>query len=135
MARTKSISDVHEAQAQYDQALAEEISAENAVNNAKEALRELTNMSYARLNKLDTETFSPQASTVTADAWLEIALEQNLELHQQRIGKDIANEQIGLAQSGHLPTLDLNAGLSQTSFFNTRSSRMVECSLTVSILF
>lgn len=107
-----AMTDVHEAQAQYDQALAEEISAENAVNNAKEALRELTNMSYARLNKLDTETFSPQASTVTADAWLDIALEQNLELHQQRIGKDIANEQIGLAQSGHLPTLDLNAGLS-----------------------
>ncbi|MDX1267544.1 MAG: TolC family protein, partial [Oceanisphaera sp.] len=45
-----AMTDVHEAQAQYDQALAEEISAENAVNNAKEALRELTNMSYARLN-------------------------------------------------------------------------------------
>ncbi|GAA3708116.1 outer membrane channel protein TolC [Oceanisphaera sediminis] len=106
-----AMTDVHEAQAQFDQALAEEISAENAVNNAKEALRELTNMSYARLNKLDTETFSPQPSVVAADAWLDIALEQNLELHLQRIGKDIANEQIGLAQSGHLPTLDLNAGL------------------------
>ncbi|GHA07974.1 outer membrane channel protein TolC [Oceanisphaera arctica] len=107
-----AMTDVHEAQAQFDQALAEEIAAENAVNNAKEALRELTNMNYTRLNKLDTETFSPQASVVTADAWLEIALEQNLELHRQRISKDIASEQIGLAQSGHLPTLDLNAGLS-----------------------
>jgi outer membrane protein len=107
-----AMTDVHEAQAQFDQALAEEISAENAVNNAREALRELTNISYTRLNKLDTETFSPQASVATADAWLDIALEQNLELHRQRIGKDIASEQIGLAQSGHLPTLDLNAGLS-----------------------
>ncbi|MBM7455350.1 outer membrane protein [Oceanisphaera litoralis] len=116
-----AMTDVHEAQAQFDQALAEEIAAENAVNNAKEALRELTNMSYARLNKLDTETFSPQASVVTADAWLEIALEQNLELHRQRIGKDIASEQIGLARSGHLPTLDLNAGLSSNYTDNNNS--------------
>ncbi|OIN08850.1 outer membrane channel protein TolC [Oceanisphaera psychrotolerans] len=106
-----AMTDVHEAQAQFDQALAEEIAAENAVNNAREALRELTNMNYSRLNKLNTDSFSPQASVTTADAWLEIALEQNLELHRQRIGKDIANEQIGLAQSGHLPTLDLSAGL------------------------
>ncbi|MBL1379538.1 outer membrane channel protein TolC [Zobellella iuensis] len=107
-----AMTDVHEAQAQYDQALAEEISAENAVNNAREVLRELTGISYARLNELNTDTFSPQRPTAAADAWLEIALEQNLELHNQRINKDIASEQIGLAQSGRLPTLDLNAGLS-----------------------
>ncbi|WP_375056977.1 outer membrane channel protein TolC [Zobellella sp. DQSA1] len=107
-----AMTDVHEAQAQYDQALAEEISAENAVNNAREVLRELTGISYARLNELNTDTFSPQRPTTAADTWLEIALEQNLELHSQRINKDIANEQIGLAQSGRQPTLDLNAGLS-----------------------
>ncbi|ATG72786.1 outer membrane channel protein [Zobellella denitrificans] len=109
-----AMTDVHEAQAQYDQALAEEIAAENAVNNAKEVLRELTGISYARLNALNTDTFSPQRPTTAADAWLEIALEQNLELHSQRINKDIANEQITLAQSGRLPTLDLNAGLSSS---------------------
>ncbi|WP_445396256.1 outer membrane channel protein TolC [Zobellella sp. An-6] len=109
-----AMTDVHEAQAQYDQALAEEISAENAVNNAKEGLRELTGISYARLNELDTDAFSPVQPGAAADAWLEIALEQNLELHSQRISKDIANEQIGLAQSGRLPTLDLNAGLTSS---------------------
>ncbi|OXS14155.1 outer membrane channel protein TolC [Zobellella denitrificans] len=109
-----AMTDVHEAQAQYDQALAEEIAAKNAVNNAKEVLRELTGISYARLNALNTDTFSPQRPTTAADAWLEIALEQNLELHSQRINKDIANEQITLAQSGRLPTLDLNAGLSSS---------------------
>lgn len=106
-----AMTDVHEAQAQYDQALAEEISAENDVNNAKEILRELTDMGYAQLDKLNTDSFSPEKPVINAEAWLEIALEQNLELHKQRIAKDIANEQIGLAQSGHHPTLDLNAGL------------------------
>ena len=106
-----AMTDVHEAQAQYDQALAEEINAENGVNNAKELLRELTDMGYANLDKLNTESFSPEKSAINAESWLEIALEQNLELHKQRIAKDIANEQIGLAESGHAPTLDLNAGL------------------------
>ncbi|MGO4997996.1 outer membrane channel protein TolC [Oceanisphaera sp. W20_SRM_FM3] len=106
-----AMTDVYEAQAQFDQARAEEISAENAVNNAKEILRELTNMGYANLDKLNTELFSPQQSVINADAWLEIALEKNLLLHEQRIAKDIANEQISFAQAGHAPTLDLNAGV------------------------
>ena len=106
-----AMTDVHEAQAQYDQALAEEITAENNVNNSKERLRELTNMGYADLDKLNTASFSPEKLAINADAWLEIALEQNLELHKQRIAKDVANEQIGLAQAGHAPTLDLNAGV------------------------
>lgn len=109
-----AMTDVHEAQAQYDQALAEEIAAENAVNNARERLRELTGISYQALNALNTDTFSPQRPVSGADTWLEIALEQNLELHGQRIAKDIANEQIDLARAGHLPTLDLNAGLNSS---------------------
>ncbi|WP_116475136.1 outer membrane channel protein TolC [Zobellella maritima] len=109
-----AMTDVHEAQAQYDQALADEIVAENQLNNSKEVLRELTGMNYASLQPLNTDTFSPQKPENSADTWLEIALEQNLELHSQRILKDIANEQISLAKSGHQPTLDLNAGLNST---------------------
>lgn len=109
-----AMTDVHEAQAQYDQALADEIVAENQLNNSKEALRELTGMTYSRLLPLNTDIFSPQKPVNKADNWLDIALEQNLELHSQRILKDIANEQIGLAKTGHQPTLDLNAGLNNS---------------------
>ena len=35
-----------------------------------------------------------------------------LRLHSQRIAKEIAKQQIDLAQTGHEPTLDLSAGLS-----------------------
>lgn len=118
-----AMTDVHEAQAQYDQALADEILARNALDNSKEALRELTGISYEQLAPLNTDSFSPQAPAMRADGWLEIALEQNLELHGQRIAKDIANEQIDLEQTGHLPTLDLNAGLNsrRTDFSGTPS--------------
>lgn len=118
-----AMTDVHEAQAQYDQALADEILARNALDNSKEALRELTGISYEQLAPLNTDSFSPQAPAMRANGWLEIALEQNLELHGQRIAKDIANEQIDLEQTGHLPTLDLNAGLNsrRTDFSGTPS--------------
>lgn len=106
-----AMTDVHEAQAEFDQVVAEEIRAKNSVANAKEALRELTKLHYESLSTLDTDSFSPEPSVLSADAWLDIALDQNLELHRQRISKDIANEQITLAQSGHHPTLDLNAGV------------------------
>ncbi|MFN2753226.1 outer membrane channel protein TolC, partial [Escherichia coli] len=79
-----AMTDVHEAQAQYDQALADEIIARNALDNSKEALRELTGMSYDQLSALNTDSFSPQAPVLRADGWLDIALEQNLELHGQR---------------------------------------------------
>ncbi|NHH99776.1 MULTISPECIES: outer membrane channel protein TolC [Oceanimonas] len=116
-----AMTDVHEAQAQFDQALADEILARNALDNSKEALRELTGMHYDQLAPLNTDSFSPQAPVIRADGWLEIALEQNLELHGQRIAKDIANEQIDLARAGHHPTLDLNAGLNsrRTDFSGT----------------
>ena len=106
-----AMTDVHEAQAQFDQVVAEEIRAKNNVANAKETLRELTKIHHETLDTLDTDSFSPQPSVLSADAWLDIALDQNLELHRQRINKDIANEQITLAQAGHHPTLDLTAGV------------------------
>ncbi|WP_107851880.1 outer membrane channel protein TolC [Oceanimonas marisflavi] len=109
-----AMTDVHEAQAQYDQALADEILAENQLNNSREVLRELTGMHYEQLAPLNTDSFSPQAPALRADGWLDIALEQNLELHGQRIAKDIASEQIDLARAGHHPTLDLNAGVNST---------------------
>ncbi len=122
-----AMTDVHEAQAQYDQALADEIIARNALDNSKEALRELTGTSYDQLSALNTDSFSPQAPVLRADGWLDIALEQNLELHGQRIAKDIASEQIDLAQAGHHPTLDLNAGLNsrRTDFSGSSASNNV----------
>jgi len=83
-----AITDVHEAEASRDQALADEINAENR--------------------------FSPQKTAFGSDKWLELALDKNLQLHSARIAKDIAKEKIDLAKTGHEPTLDLGAGL-QTS--------------------
>ncbi|WAG06495.1 outer membrane channel protein TolC [Aeromonas jandaei] len=109
-----AITDVHEAEASRDQALADEINAENTLDNSYEALRELTGVDHRNLDVLNTERFSPQKTAFGSDKWLELALDKNLQLHNARITKDIAKQQIDLAKTGHEPTLDLGAGL-QTS--------------------
>ncbi|WP_417345268.1 outer membrane channel protein TolC [Ferrimonas sp.] len=107
-----AITDVHEAQAQYDLAIAEEINAQNTLENSYEGLREITGLEHSELSVLDTQRFSPSApAPATHEAWLALGEESSLELLSRRLGVDIAKEQIELAKTGHLPSLDLAAGI------------------------
>ena len=105
-----AITDVHEAQAKYDNAIAEEIRANNGVYNAEEALREITNTYPKDLKALNTDYFSAsKPSPDTADQWQQMAEAKNLNLINQKIGVDIAKQRIDVAKAGHYPTLDLRA--------------------------
>ena len=123
-----AITDVHEAQAEYDRANANEINARNTLTNSYLGLQELTGFEHKSLNVLDTVRFSAPASETTSADWKTISTDKNLQLHVQRIAKEIAMEQISLAESGHQPTLDLVAGIgynkndpSNESAFNFKS--------------
>lgn len=105
-----AVTDVHEAQAQYDQALAREIQAQNAVETAYEALREITGRSHRDIHVLNTERFEPVTpEPATAREWVNMAQERNLELLISRSGLEIADQRIDLARSGHYPTISLSA--------------------------
>ena len=106
-----AITDVHEAKAAYDLASADVITAENNLTNSYESLRQLTGSEHKQLDLLDTKRFTPVALGENSDSWMKLAEENNLQLHQQRIAKDIAKQQIDLAQTGNDPTLDLGANL------------------------
>ena len=106
-----AITDVHEAKAAYDLASADVITAENNLTNSYESLRQLTGSEHKQLDLLDTQRFTPVALGENPDSWMKLAEENNLQLHQQRIAKDIAKQQIDLAQTGNDPTLDLGANL------------------------
>ena len=106
-----AITDVDEAKAAYDLASADVIVAENNLANSYEGLRQLTGTEHKQLDLLDTERFTPVPLNDTSDNWMKQAQDNNLQLHQQRIAKDIAKQQIDLAQTGHEPTLDLGANL------------------------
>ncbi|MBW8189707.1 outer membrane channel protein TolC [Neiella marina] len=107
-----AITDVHEAQAEYDQSVADEIVALNDLENSYEGLREITGMYHKDLNVLNTKRFSPvQPEPKQSADWQNLATNQNLNLIISQLGVDIAMQDIELAQSGHWPTFSLFAQL------------------------
>ena len=108
-----AITDVHEAQAQYDNAVTDEIRAENKVYNSEEALRVITNIYPRDLNILNTERFATSRPFPdSANEWQQTAEAKNLDLIAQRISVDIAKENINIARAGHYPTLDFRGSYS-----------------------
>ncbi|MFC0118037.1 outer membrane channel protein TolC [Pseudoalteromonas xiamenensis] len=104
-----AITDVHEAQAQFDRAVANEIVAENNVETARETLRTITGKYHAQLDALNTEKFSTVKPAKKVDAFIETAKAQNLSLQVAKANVEIAKDRIDNAQAGHYPTLDLEA--------------------------
>ena len=125
-----AVTDVEEAKAGFDLARAQVIQAENALDNAREALREVTGQYHPEIRGLGDEMPLDTPVPDDIDRWTETALDQNLELMGQRYQADIARRQIGIEESGHVPTLDLvaslgrnkaNGGVSGASDNQTRS--------------
>ena len=108
-----AITDVHEAQAQYDSAVAREIQARNAVEIAYESIREITGQYPQTLAALDTETFSPSdPAPEDVMKWVKKAENSNLSLLESMVQVEIAEQQIQLQQAGHYPTVSLSANYS-----------------------
>ncbi len=117
-----AITDVHEAQANFDNTVARQIRAENQLELRLEELREITGKYHDDIFVLDTAKFSavpPQPAVVTD--WLSIAEESNLSLLSQRFARDIAKEDIDIATSGHYPTLSLSGSYGITDSESTTS--------------
>lgn len=112
------ITDVQDARAQYDSVLAQEIQAKNNVENEYEELRAITGQQASNLAVLDTDRFSTSLPSKNADQLVAQATNENLDLLANRIQKDVAKEQISLAQSGHLPTISLTSNYSYTKNYN-----------------
>ncbi|GEM80260.1 outer membrane channel protein TolC [Vibrio superstes] len=106
------ITDVQDARAQYDSVVAQEIQAVNAVDNEYEELRAITGQEISQLSALDMTRFSASAPRLSPGELVQKATKENLQLLAGRIQRDIAKEQITLADSGHLPTISLTSGYS-----------------------
>ena len=102
-----TITDVQEAKARYDLAVAQEIAAQNAVANSREALGELTGRYHETLTGLGKgmPLVTPQPADVKR--WTAAALQHNLRIIAARYAVKVAREQVDLQRSGHYPTLDL----------------------------
>lgn len=102
-----AITDVREAQAAHDEAIAAEIAAKRALATAKELLREFT-------DEYPTDLFAPGSSMPLAaptpndvEAWVETAMRQNLRVLSSQLAVQLANQEIKSRRGGHYPTVDI----------------------------
>ena len=121
-----AITDVKEAQASYDLSVAREIEALNALEISKAALEVIIAQRLDLLNPLSDrmELVSPEPND--AEDWVYKALAQNLVLLSSEYTTQIANQEIKLQQSRHLPTLDIVASHSDADTGGLTGSRETE---------
>ena len=100
-----AITDVEEAKAGFDLARAQLIAAQNALDIAREALRETTGAYQERLAPLrETHLVMPEPADI--DQWTTIALERNLRLLAAKHEAETERREIERIEAGHSPTLD-----------------------------
>ena len=107
-----AITDVLEAQAAYDLAVATDIGALRLLSTAKESLREITSDYIDELQRPGDDLPLVNPDPASADAWVEQGLKNNLVLNSTRLQADVAKDQVRINRSGHMPTLDLVASRS-----------------------
>ncbi|ELY4661590.1 outer membrane channel protein TolC [Cronobacter muytjensii] len=118
-----AITDVQNARAQYDNVLANEVTARNNLDNALEQLRQVTGNYYPQLASLNVDSFKTN-KPAAVNALLKEAEQRNLTLLQARLSQDLAREQIRYAETGHMPTLGLTASssVSDTDYSGSKTS-------------
>ncbi|MCC6202881.1 MAG: TolC family outer membrane protein [Gammaproteobacteria bacterium] len=110
-----AITDVQESRAGYDRAVANEILARNALENAREGLREVTLAYHTEIARLGTNPPLSSPDPENIEVWVNTALEQNLALSSARIAADLAHQDIRAQYANHLPTLDISGSHSFSS--------------------
>ncbi len=116
-----AMTDVHEAQANYDQALASQIAAQNALDNAYEALQQITGQYHYDLLSLKEDVPLKKPQPADIKSWVKKSEENNLLIKASQISLEIAKRAISIAETGHYPTVDLNASYSRSERSNTLS--------------
>jgi outer membrane protein len=116
-----AITDVNDAQAQHDQAVASVISNQNAVDTAREAVRQLTNKPPGEFKKLREDLPLDRPTPDDPEAWVDVALKNNPALAAAAFQVDAANADIKTARAGHLPTINGSVGYSRSPVWGDTS--------------
>ena len=116
------ITDVHEARASYDGARANAISAATRLDDAREALAEITGEPTGSLMGLGSDYQPKLDDTEGLQAWVDKALGENPALQAAALALDAAEANVSTARSGHLPTLDVSGGLNDSATWGSRAN-------------
>lgn len=105
-----TVTEINEAKAHYDMALAQELTNRNNLENNRRQLETITGIYPDQLARLvPAKLVLSMPSPATLDAWLQYAEEQNADIEAARQDARIAKKQIDRQRSARYPTLDLVA--------------------------
>lgn len=104
----KTLTDVENAQAQYDSSKSKVVQAENNLLDQRENLRAITNVYYPALQSLKRlPLLKPTPSTM--GAWVKKAQQSSWSLKSSQFDLVAAGYNVKAAEGGHMPTVALNA--------------------------
>jgi outer membrane protein len=116
-----AITDVYQAKSFYESAKAQTIAASNTLDDAREALAQITGKPTGELKKLRDDL--PMSPPVPNDqkAWVDQALQNNPNILSEKYSVEAAEHSISAARAGHLPTINANVsyGKSATWYQNS----------------
>ncbi len=112
---TTTITDTHEAQARYNLAEADEISALNDLEVKRTALEQIIGHPPGELDPLKkgVKLSAPQPNVMST--WVSSAENQNYQVVQYRLPREVSKRNIKATQAGHMPTVDLVASYNHTN--------------------
>jgi outer membrane protein len=105
-----AITDVNDSQAAYDRSRANLISAENALDNAWEALRRIVGPVTVPLARLGDRLPLAPPEPNNIDIWAETALTNNYGVVAAKEAAEAARKDIEIERSGYFPRVDMQAG-------------------------
>jgi outer membrane protein len=117
-----AITDVHEARANHDTAVAQTIQAQNAYDTAREAVTQITGKDFGELKKLRDQLPLEKPDPANLQAWVDVALKQSPLLASSRFALESAQDNVSTQRAGHLPTLSASLVRTDTPSWGMRTS-------------
>lgn len=118
---TATITDTHEAQAGYDGAQAQEISAMSDLEAKRNTLASLTNLKPEEIKHLPGKRIITNTNPGTQEQWLTRAQDNSLAFKSAQQQLLLAEQNLTAARGQHLPTVTLNAALNDSRNNDARS--------------
>ncbi|WP_438395734.1 TolC family outer membrane protein [Caballeronia sp. DA-9] len=114
-AGSATITDTNEAQAKYDQAVSQEIAAQNDLDVKLAALEQIVGHPVTRVDGLARGVTLPPPVPADMQQWVDAARDANYDVVLKQLAVSNAQRETLKAKAGHYPSLDLVASYSKSS--------------------
>lgn len=104
-----AITDLHDFRARYDESVANEITAQNALDDAKERLKQITGQSFVELAALETDFPLDTPQPQNLDEWVGFAEKNNPTLMASRYNMQAYHSAVTKEKANHLPKFSLES--------------------------